>query len=74
MKTILLASTITLVALLGFTGGSINGSAPGWLSFSEAEASPYRRSVRRTTQHPPRRTTARHSYSSSDDRRHPFVR
>lgn len=48
MKTILLMTAMFLVLLVGFAGGSINSSAPGWVSLSQAEASPYRRSVRRT--------------------------
>lgn len=70
MKQTSLIVAMVVVALVGFTGGSINTSAPlgtvpgagSWFSFSQADASPYRRSVRRTARRTSRRTAARHSY------------
>ena len=50
MKTTLLTFAMVVVAAVGFTGGSINTSGTGgWLSFSQAETSPYRRTARRNS-------------------------
>jgi len=63
MKTTLLTFAMVVVAAVGFTGGSINTSGTGgWISFSQAEASPYRRSVRRTARRTSRRTAHRNSH------------
>lgn len=66
MKFSITAVAMMVVVMLGFTGGRIDSSAPGWLTFQKAEAGPYRRSVRRTARRTSRRTarrvSARHNY------------
>ena len=66
MKFVVTSVVMVFVAVIGFTGGSIDTNAPGWLTFQKAEASPYRRSVRRTARRTSRRTSrrvsARHNY------------
>ena len=62
IKTMVMAASITLVATLGFVGGSVDTSVPGWMTLQQAEAGAYRRSVRRTARRTSRRTARRHSY------------
>ena len=56
LKTMVLGMSIALVAALGFIGGSVDTRVSGWMTLQQAEAGPYRRSVRRTA----RRTSRRH--------------
>lgn len=63
MKKFFLLYTLLLAAMLGFLGVKIDTSREqGWISFSQAEAGPYRRSVRRTARRTARRTSRRHNY------------
>ncbi len=58
LKALLLGMSIGAAAVVGFFGGSIDTSAPGWIELQQAEARAYRRSVRRTS----RRMYRRHHY------------
>ena len=62
MKFVISFCVMSVVAVVGWVGGSVNTSVPGWFSFSQVEATPYRRSVRRTARRTSRRTATRHSY------------
>ncbi len=62
LKSIALSTSMAAIAVLGFTGGTIDSSVPGWVTLQQAEASPYRRSVRRTARRTSRRTARRNSY------------
>jgi len=72
MKITPLTFTMAIVAAVGFSGGSIDTTAPGWLSFSQAEADPYRRSVRRTARRTSRRTARRVSARQNRYRGAPY--
>ena len=63
-KTVILGMSIAVVATLGFMGGSVETTAPGWmtLTLQQAEAGAYRRSVRRTARRTARRTSRRQNY------------
>lgn len=60
LKTMVLGMSIALVAALGFIGGSVDTRVSGWMALQQAEAGPYRRSVRRTARRTSRRTVYRH--------------
>lgn len=62
LKTVVLGMSIAVVAALGFIGGSVDTRVSGWMTLQQAEAGPYRRSVRRTSRRTARRTSHRHSY------------
>jgi hypothetical protein len=62
LKSLMFGVSIALVAGTGFVGGSLDTGVKGFVSFHEAEAGPYRRSVRRTSRRTARRTSRRHSY------------
>lgn len=62
LKAVVMGMLITVVAAVGFVGGSIDTRVPGWMTLQQVEARAYRRSVRRTARRTSRRTAHRHSY------------
>lgn len=65
MKRLIMLATMTVVIASGYLGVRMDTSVPVWFSVSEAEASPYRRSVRRTARRTARRTSYRHNAYST---------
>ena len=62
LKSVVLGISITVIAAVSFVGGSVDTRIPGWMTLQQADAGPYRRSVRRTARRTARRTSRRHSH------------
>ena len=58
----ILGMSMAIVFAAGLFGGSVDTRVPGWMTLQQAEAGPYRRSVRRTARRTARRTSYRHDY------------
>jgi len=62
MKHLIILATMVLIVTLGFLGGKVDTSEPGWISFNEAKADSYRRNVRSVARRTARRTVRRQNY------------
>ncbi len=62
-KSLVLGMSMAVIAGIGFVGGSVDTRLSGWMTLQQAEAGPYRRSVRRTSRRTARRTSYRHGYN-----------